>query len=196
MNTLQKFSVVASTALLALGVSAGSASAASLIGQTIKVDYLFPNVNSIVDSKVTTVTADSSDTVIFSSGVNFDPNAQGFSITNLLASGFSSATFNGIKTSNLNFGDGSFITGVFIDSKTGIFTPFDPSRISFTNDSVSLNFESLPFTTGSDLGNLRIGLQTSSRPVPVPGAVFGVVIAGGALVARQRKNAKSKQTVA
>ena len=175
MKTLQKLSVVASTAILALGVSAGSAQAGSLIGQTINADYLFPDYNTVYQPGTTTVTADSSDTINFWDGVYLDPNAQGFSITSLISGYFTGisdgATFNGIKASNLSFGDGSFITGVLIGTKTGAFTAFDSSRLSFTGDSVSLNFQGLGmgsegYFQGGEI--LNVSFQTSPRPVPVP----------------------------
>ncbi|MBD2179001.1 hypothetical protein H6F42_18930 [Pseudanabaena sp. FACHB-1998] len=54
------------------------------------------------------------------------------------------------------------------------------------------------FSRSSDVfGDLAFKATFAApTPVPVPGAVFGVIVAGGALVARQRKNAKAKQTVA
>ncbi|NUN66592.1 hypothetical protein HCU40_17955 [Pseudanabaena biceps] len=205
MKTLQKLSVVASVAVLAIGVSAGSAQAASLVGQTINVDYFFPDVNSLYDSTSVNVAANSSDVISTGGGLfTVDPSALGFSISPTFGFALtglfqgSQFTFNGIKFSNLNFGDGSVVTGVLIDNQTGAFTAFDSSRISFTDNSVSLNFQNLgQGSEGSfQVGNtLDVSLQTA-RPVPVPGAIFGVVVAGGALVARQRKNAKAKQTVA
>jgi len=50
----------------------------------------------------------------------------------------------------------------------------------------------------ANCANLRFVTQGSvtTRSVPVPGAIFGVIVAGGALMARQRKNIKAKQPVA
>ncbi len=200
MNTFQKLSVAASTAILTLSVSTGSALAGSLIGQTIEVNNVFPSINNNVQSFTTTVTADSSDAINILY-VLVDPNAQGFSI-DFSAWGdvsYSNTPFNGIKVSNLNFGDGSFITDFSITT-SGAFVGFDPSRISFIKDAVFVNFSNLSISnpTFNTHSILNVSLQTSQPvvPVPVPGAVFGIVLAGSALMARQSKKAKTEQTVA
>lgn len=126
-----------------------------------------------------------------------------------------------LRLSNFEFDDGLVISGVSIVNQPTLSNGLkllDSSDISFTDKSVIFDFSELASTSLGLLQGFTLELNISIltglpvpvvspetpvpipnpetvRPVPVPGAVFGMILAGGALVARQRKNVKAKQTL-
>lgn len=126
-----------------------------------------------------------------------------------------------LRLSNFEFNDGLVISGVSIVNQMTLSNGFkllDSSEISFNDNSVIFDFSELTSTSLRPLLGFPFSFNISIltglpvpvvspetpvpaptpetvRPVPVPGAVFGMVLAGGALVARQRKNVKAKQTL-
>ena len=184
MKALQKFSVAASVAVLALGVSAGSAQAASLATNGTWATFGFSGTGSTASPDFQ-----------FSIGSGLEGTLD---VTDYQAGGDIFEVFNNTtslgKTSTVprTFGnpfastpDQGFINKTFFSSG------------SFLLESGSYNIIVKAFDSPYGGGNGALRVNTSSaRPVPVPGAIFGVIVAGGALMARQRKNAKAKQTVA
>lgn len=72
---------------------------------------------------------------------------------------------------------------------------YDDSRTSFTGDSVSLNWESLPFNPDTVLEIELVTSQTTSQTVPEPSTLLTIFSAGTALgfgAAFKRKRAKKK----
>lgn len=229
MKTLQKLSVAASVAVLALGVSAGSAPAATLIDTTPAWDgssFIFPfglpntatygqtfavGSDNVLDSYSFFVRQDTPDPILFSAYVTEWDGAKATGPILYQSGPQSTSQQNVFQQFNFLTGGVSLSTGsqyvAFINasnfptSGSGnlgfVFADPEPNgKFVFRNNGT--DFSDLTISNWEDFiaGDLAFKASFSPRPVPVPGAVFGVIVAGGALVARQRKNAKAKQTVA
>jgi hypothetical protein len=113
----------------------------------------------------------------------------------------SSITISGssLNTSGSSFFTGSFngwiftdvsesiddITGVTIDSTTSL-TGFDSSNISFTQNSISLNFAGITYSDLFVKVNVDFGSTRSAVPEPSIIALFGLGLAGLGLAHRRR----------
>lgn len=189
MNTFQKLSVAASTVILTLSVSTGSASAAGLTW----------TLNDVTFRDGGTATG----------SFTYDADTNTYSNISILTT-----VFEVLPVTDYN--QGSLLSGNpdTLDLANGGIAP-PPNMPLFTNNILSLKFASSLTNNGGTVNingteqfNSFFILTSSARSivggyvratpvaVPVPGAVFGVIVAGSALVARQRKNAKAKQTVA
>lgn len=197
MNALQKFSVAASTAVLALGVSAGSASSANLV---VNGGFETGNFSGWTQSGNTgfTFVSNSSFSAPYEGNFAafFGPVGSTGSITQVLSTIAGQSYELSYALDNLGGPINSFgasVGGNSVNSFTNSAPfPWTVFSSSFTASSAST---ALTFTFQQDPSFYGLD-AVSVRAVPVPGAVFGVIVAGGALVARQRKNAKAKQTVA
>ena len=179
MKTLQTLSVAVSTAVLALGVSAGSANAAALATDGTWAFFEFGDTGSTATPDFQfTIGGDESGTLdvtdAFLKGDVFEVFRDTTSLgkTSFVTSSTAGTTFSPDDA----FADSSYSKGSFSLSS------------GFYN--IIIKADSSPFGSGGAF------LRATTRPVPVPGAIFGVVVAGGALLARQRKSAKAKQPVA
>ncbi len=188
MNILQKLSTaVASAGILSLSMFNDGASAASL--------------NWILND----VTFNDGGTATGSFNYDADTNTYG---------AFSISTQGGSFLSPFTYNDSNSVTRTNLASTPSVIYVDKPfSRyinLAFQNNltnaggTVALKTGD-PSLNGLDsawecanCANLRFVTQGSvtTRSVPVPGAIFGVIVAGGALMARQRKNIKAKQPVA
>ena len=77
------------------------------------------------------------------------------------------------------------ITGVTIDSTTSL-TGFDSSNISFTQNSISLNFAGITYSDLFVKVNVDFGSTRSAVPEPSIIALFGLGLAGLGLAHRRR----------
>ena len=179
MNTLQKLSVAASTTILALGVSAGSAHAIALTTDGTWTKFYFDASGSTATPTFQfTIDADQLGTLdvtdAFFKGDVFEVfrDATSLGKTSVVPTSKSGTTdFPDVAFADPSYSKGSFNLG------SGFYN-------------IIIKADSSPFGGGGSY------LRATTRPVPVPGAIFGVIVAGGALIARQRKNSKAKQTVA
>jgi hypothetical protein len=85
---------------------------------------------------------------------------------------FSNAfTFNGLIFAPVNPAAIPDFTNVFIISPPGSLSGFDNSRISFTGNSISLNFAGLVFDPDSSTQSVTIQIQAASAEVPEPASL-------------------------
>jgi hypothetical protein len=165
-----------------------SASAASLIGDTIQFDYQFPLQGIVLQSQTTAVAAGNSDAISGLGIFTFNPEATGFTVSNFLFSNaWLSAPFNGFRLSSLNFDDSSTITGFTLNTN---MIGLDASRIVFTGNTFTLNWQGLAFNRNTFV-NVGFITSSSSTPIPTPVLLPGLIGLGlGAL--RKQKSEKVK----
>jgi PEP-CTERM motif len=183
LSTLMKKLLIATVGAASIVGVAGAAQAASLIGDTIKYEYIFPNASSVYEIKTTTVAAGTSDAINAVDIFSINPEATSFLINNFAYnSNWNTAAFNGFRLSDLNFDTPSKITGVtFVTNMQG----FNGSRIGFTDNSVSVNWNSLRFNS-----NTFLNLSLKTTAVPEPASTLGLLAVGalgaGSLLKRKK----------
>lgn len=188
MNILSKLYItVASAAVLSLSMSAGSASAANLNW----------TLNNVAFSDGGTATGSFNYDADTSTYGAFSINVQGGSIlTPFTYDNSTSFIDSGIFTDNdvrFTKNDYSrFFELEFFDSLTNAGGTVPLVRL-FKSDSGGLGSFECKSDTCTSFRDLT-GTVTA-RPIPVPGAVFGIIVAGGALIAKQRKQVKDKQAI-
>jgi hypothetical protein len=99
-------------------------------------------------------------------------------------SSFSIGSFNGWIFTDVSESIDD-ITGVTIDSTTSL-TGFDSSNISFTQNSISLNFAGITYSDLFVKVNVDFGSTRSAVPEPSIIALFGLGLAGLGLAHRRR----------
>ena len=178
-----------STVAVTMLVFATTSANASLIGDQINYEYLFPNTSSVFDQRFINVVAGNSDAVTSDLGtVDLTVNPEGDSIELLLTQTgtpptFNPGTFNGARFSDLDWvGIPGEIIGVNLVTD---FAGLTASRVSFTADSVSVNFVDLTMTQTTHFVSLQ--LETRHVPEPASMALFGLGAAGLGFVRRRNK---------
>lgn len=143
-----------------------SASAhASFWGQTVQATYYFPDVGTVFDQQQAVVGAG----VEFTNFPTNDPRTNvDFSANNILITynsdgAWTSAAFNGEFFDSLT--PMPSIMAVTINGSTNM-VGLDASRISFTENSVSINWNNLAFNTGT-IVSLDVSFREQIQ-VPVP----------------------------
>ncbi len=137
---------------------------ADLLGDTIQFDYATPDQNSSVFSESIVVVEGATDEVGFTLiGDTFlvDPESDFivFRLDFVPGTFFAGGEFNGAIISDLDFADGQSLVGFTFETD---FAEFDADRISFTSDSLAVNFSSIVPQTGSEF--VRVNLITVPEP--------------------------------
>jgi hypothetical protein len=145
-------SMLAGVSALILMGSASANAAVSLVGTDVAISYLFPTVTQVFGTTILPITTDPTtlDCPAFGSGVcaAFAENAaitigaDSFTVLENSGSSYTTAAFNGVEFSNLDFGPGEKITGFSLLTNLPGLTPAD---ISFTGDSIKYNASGLSF---------------------------------------------------
>lgn len=180
-------------ALLAIGAMASSLNAnASLIGQNITADWLFPNNATVYATQTVTVGAGPEIVCAgggvgtglctgFIVGASIDIGAD--SITLDVNSGNNSWTanaFNGYRFSDLSLG-GTWTSDTLSTNMAGL----DASRISFDGSALYVNMQGLPANAGD---YFTITLNSGTVPEPSTVSLFGLSIAGLAFMRKRKAN--------
>jgi len=175
------------TAIIVATLFATSANA-SFIGAELQARYLFPNSSTQFSNTETfTVVDPGVEVTFFPDG---DPRTNlDFSATNLLVTYNSSGTwspsnFNGFIVEDVNnvLDD---IIGVTLNAATNM-VGLDLSRISFNNDSFSVNWNGLSFDNGTVV-SLDFQFKSAQVPEPATFALLGLGVAGIFLSKRRVK---------
>jgi hypothetical protein len=190
LRSLVKTVFVATVVMIFVGV--GQASAATLIGDTVTVQYLFPDTGTPagccgfpVDITGAVGTAER---VVdsFPGGPYFgvDLETDSIKVDFIQATVFTppSATFDGLWISNID----NLIIGVIV---AGI----DASRVTFGSNEIFINFQNLFFTRGA---TVTVSLQSA---VPLPAALpllMGGLGLMGWMARRTRRNAMAEGAAA
>lgn len=159
---------------------------AGLIGQSVTVDYIYPNQSTVLDvlgtGSVTaggfTVNSFGQHNVTVTDAQIMLQNVAGTSIN------FVTAAFNGYELIEAG-GSPVTITGVAVDSATNV-SGFDASRVSFDATHVFLNMHDL---TTQNLQEVVLDLQfgSSSVPEPISAGMVGFGLAVTGLVRRLKR---------
>ncbi|MFN5857244.1 MAG: DUF642 domain-containing protein [Pseudanabaenaceae cyanobacterium] len=204
MNTLQKLSVVASTAIVVLGVSTGSAQASNLVTNG---DFNTGNFSGWTKSGNLSLLD------VISNTNNLPGGSYHARFGSTGSPGIISQTLNTIagRSYTLSFflresGSGANRSSVVSVGGNTLFSFLPPannvpwtsysSNFTATSASTLLSFSFRNDPSFTRLDNVSVTENLPPRPVPLPGVAFGVVAAGGALFAKQYKKSKAKQTVA
>ena len=140
---------------------------ADLIGDTVTINYLFPDINTVFQTLGTgTVTAGGFTTNSFGQH-DFEVFGSEITLTNVFGSdvNFLSGTFNGYQM--INDTGTPPITGVTVAFSD--VSGFDASRVTFDATDVWLNMHDLTTTPGLDIA---LDLQFGPRSVPEPSALL------------------------
>ncbi len=151
--------------LLALSLIASNASWASFTGESIQGDYYFPDTSSLNSTGGTVVVGPGVEWPSFAGGSSIDISATNILIVHPAASSYSSATHNGPVFTDVG-GTIPPITGVTINGATDM-PAFDASRISFTDDTITINLESLTSPIGTVV-SLDVQFASLASPQAAP----------------------------
>lgn len=179
-----------STTLLILATLCLASNAkADLIGDTILYQYLFPDLSTPFDSQLIVVEAGTADTATTFFGiaetdfVTVNPESNSIEINfeflpMNVGLAFEGAEFNGIEISDLDFSNGALLNDVLL---TTDFEGLDESRLTFGEDFVAINLESLIVSSTTS----SVSLQLIS--VPEPNSVAMLAIGLGFFASRRKR---------
>lgn len=138
-------------ALLALALaSATPVGAATLVGDTINLNYLFPDSSTVFGSSSLSIASDPTSLSCspgglgvcsaFAENATFTVTSNSITLAEDGGSSYTPAAFNGLQYSNLGFGSG--ITGFSLSTDLAGLTASD---VSFTGSSIEFNAQGLSF---------------------------------------------------
>ncbi|MBE9049055.1 hypothetical protein IQ243_01250 [Nostocales cyanobacterium LEGE 11386] len=181
MAVFNKFLAIAiSTGVtIATGIHSEISAASSLIGDTIQYEYLVPDLSTVFESTTRVVQPGLSDLINQTDGTfdifTLNPESNGFNVNFSVVIGFSFTSFNGFRLSSLDFDDSSILTGYTLDTN---MVGLEASRISFTSNTFSVNFQGLEADADTfiDVNFITSAVSTS---IPEPSLMIGIVSISG-----------------
>jgi hypothetical protein len=190
--TLLKKLSIATAGAVFIGMGMGGTAKAAQVGDTVYVDYFFPTQNSLYESHTLTVTNDGSSSANFFGTFDLTVAPSSFLASfQSYSSYFTPADFNGFIVKGLSGSNGfDKVKNVVFNTN---FVGFDASRLSHTDDSISVNWQNLSFQPGT---YLKVDWNSNSQSVPEPLTIGGTVLAGGIGLLMKKKKAASQQAKA
>lgn len=153
--------------VLAAGFCLTQMANATLLGQTVQVEWHFNDLGEVFSGSPVTVTADDSDLLNLTGNVSVDMGAEGFDV--IFGDGVvfnSSGTFNGVVLSDL-FWDGvpdGILTGLIIDTNVAAW---NDSFATFSDHGATFNFLTVGSVSPSPGSFFNVAFETS-HAVPEP----------------------------
>lgn len=164
------------------------AKAAFLDGNTVRVDYLFPDVGTNAGSENVVVSNAVEFSNLFGYGMSLNLTDSGLSIVFLGSVAAGQEAFNGIQVSDINLALAAF-TSVTVNSATNLAN-FGASNITVLDDVIRVNFAGLaPMINNTVVLDINpSGVNPTAAELPEPSTLLSVVSALGlaALVRRRR----------
>ncbi|WP_414577857.1 PEP-CTERM sorting domain-containing protein [Anabaena sp. CCY 9402-a] len=174
--------VISAGVTIGVGMKVEIATASSLIGDTIKYDYLIPDSSTVLASTTRLVQPGLADLINQTDGTSdtifaVNPETEGFIVNFFKDSGFFPSLFNGFRLSSLDFHDSSILTGFILETNM-VGLDANDSRISFTADTISVNLQGLSYDTNTYI-NVNLVTSVVSASVPEPSPVIGILAISG-----------------
>ena len=165
-------------------VPAGAVTAGVIFdGETVRVDYLFPNTSTVHDT-ATVVVGPGVELSSWPMGQNWldiDIADTNILITHLIDQSYNPGAFNGPLFADALASIPS-VNSVTINPATDM-PGFDISRVTFDDDNIWVNFESLSFVQGN-----VVSLDVEADIIPEPATLSLLALGGlGPLARRRRK---------
>ena len=170
---------------LLLAFSAVPASA-GLIGQSVRVDYLYPDQSSVLQVLGSGVVSAGGFTVNSFGQHNYTVTDAQITLQNVAGTSinFLSNTFNGYELIETG-GSPLAFTGVTVDAATNV-SGFNASRVSFDATHVFLNMQDLT-TQNQQKVVLNLQFGASSVPEPLSAGMVGLGLAAAGLLRRFKR---------
>ena len=185
--SLTKRSFIPGPAAAALALLAAPAHA-TLIGDTVSVEYHFPNLGTIFEEHLTVVQAGAADTVTLlmaqNTPVNVDVEDSSVQI-DWAPVDFNPGSFNGVVITDMDFfGPPASIVGLNIVTNA---PGWNDAFASFTTDSIALNYVNL----GVVFDGFSMTVNLLVRPdVPEPATLGFITLGLAAVVLGQRRRSR------
>jgi hypothetical protein len=157
--------VLAAVALCVLTLTAPRAQAGGLLGDTITIDYIYPNAGNVFESSGPLIVNPTASYAPFGNATATVSDVQ-IVFTAVDGTEYVPAAFNGFTITDTS--RDPMISGVTVDAATSPDVGFTPNLISFTSDSVSVNLQSLSFTSTD---NVTLDISFGSA-VPEPSSMI------------------------
>lgn len=170
----------------ALALSVGAATAAPIMGSTVNYQYYFPNLSSPyrgADNGNKVVGAGIEVSNVADTRATMDITATQIIVDFSNASGWVTAAFNGWILSDV-FSSIDDFTSVTVDAATNM-AGFGAGNVSFTADTISVNWQGLSFT-GTTIVVLNFA-QSGTVPEPTSLALVSLALLGAGAAARTRR---------
>jgi len=175
--------VIASGMTLTL---AAPASSAQFAGDTVNATYIYPTSGSVYQNLGSQVVSPIA-TFTFANGIAATVNSSSI-LLDLSPNNFGAASFNGAVFTDLTQ---SNIIGASLDASSNL-AGFDASRLTFSSNSVSFNFQGLSeFPQSLVRANVQFGGAVGAVPEPATWAMILVGFGGIGIAARSRRFRKS-----
>jgi len=164
---------------------------ATLIGDLVTAQHYFPDISSSYGSMDQAIVAEGTSDLMYPHGgiwYNVNVEADSIYVDYVGNATWTTASFNGLVVGSLDDSSGNALQGVSITTNLA----WDASRLTFSDDTVSFNWNGLSFTSNSYfLAELDFGTSDNNAPVPEPATMvlLGTGLAGLAGTRmRRRKN--------
>ncbi len=157
---------VALAAVLGLLAVSGGRAEAGFLGDTVTIDYNYPTAGTVYSSSGPLTVSPTASYAPFGNATATVSNTQ-LTFTALLGTTYVPAAFNGFTITDDS--RNPLIVGVTIDPVTSPGVGFNASGISFTSNSVSVNFQSLTFLSTD---NVTLDVSFASSVIPEPSSLL------------------------
>ena len=178
-----RLTIAAMTVGTALAFAAAPVSAATITGETVSIDYLHPDTDSVRIALGTPVVGDGIEATLNGAGAQATIDLTGSSVTVTALSSFTPDVqpFNGIRISDILGAFGDFLSFSLVTST------FSDVELTFDDENLFLNFAQ----NGSISAGDSLTADFTVAPVPLPASGLLLIAGLGALGAMRRFTART-----